>query len=44
MKLDEKEALEQGEILLLENLRFHESEIKNDNDFANELSKGVTYL
>ena len=38
--LMKKEALEQGEILLLENLRFHESEIKNDNDFANELSKG----
>jgi len=38
--LMKKKSLEQGEILLLENLRFHESEIKNDNDFANELSKG----
>ncbi len=37
--LMKKKTLEQGEILLLENLRFHESEIKNDNDFANELSK-----
>ena len=39
-----KKSLEQGEILLLENLRFHESEIKNDNDFANELSKGCDIL
>ncbi len=38
--LMQKNKLEQGEILLLENLRFHESELKNDNDFANELSKG----
>ena len=38
--LIKKKSLKQGEILLLENLRFHESEIKNDNDFANELSKG----
>ncbi len=38
--LKQKNTLEQGEILLLENLRFHESEIKNDYDFANELSKG----
>ena len=38
--LMKKKTIEKGEILLLENLRFHESEIKNDNDFANELSKG----
>ena len=38
--LKQKNTLKQGEILLLENLRFHESEIKNDFDFANELSKG----
>ena len=38
--LVQKNSLEQGEILLLENLRFYESEIKNDFDFANELAKG----
>ena len=38
--LMKKKTIEKGEILLLENLRFHESEIKNDNDFANELSSG----
>ena len=38
--LKKKKALEKGEILLLENLRFYENEIKNDNDFAKELSKG----
>ena len=38
--LKQKNTLKQGEILLLENLRFHESEIKNDFDFANELSMG----
>ncbi len=38
--LKQKSTLEQGEILLLENLRFHESETKNDFNFANELSKG----
>ena len=38
--LKQKKKLEQGEILLLENLRFYESETKNDIDFANELSKG----
>ena len=42
--LKQKNALEQGEILLLENLRFHESEIKNDNNFANELSKGCDFF
>ena len=42
--LKQKKDLEQGEILLLENLRFHESEIKNDNNFANELSKGCDFF
>lgn len=32
-------ALQPGEILLLENLRFHEEETKGDKDFAKELSK-----
>jgi len=31
-------SLKEGEILLLENLRFHPEEEKNDNDFARELS------
>ena len=42
--LKQKKDLEQGEILLLENLRFHESEIKNDINFANELSKGCDFF
>ena len=42
--LKQKNKLEQGEILLLENLRFHKSEIKNDNSFANELSKGCDFF
>ena len=33
------EALQPGEILLLENLRFHEEEKKGDKDFAEQLSK-----
>jgi len=32
-------ALQSGEILLLENLRFHEEEKKGDTDFAQQLSK-----
>ncbi|MFC0603430.1 phosphoglycerate kinase [Winogradskyella pulchriflava] len=32
-------ALQSGEILLLENLRFHEEETKGDKDFAKQLSK-----
>ncbi|WP_299521458.1 phosphoglycerate kinase [Winogradskyella sp.] len=32
-------ALQPGEILLLENLRFHEEEKKGDKDFAEQLSK-----
>jgi len=34
-----KESLKPGEILLLENVRFHKGEIKNDIEFAEELSK-----
>ncbi len=33
------ESLPEGEILLLENLRFHEEETKGDEDFAKELAK-----
>jgi phosphoglycerate kinase len=32
-------SLEPGEILLLENLRFHDEETKGDKDFAKQLSK-----
>ena len=34
-----KELLKPGEILLLENVRFHKGETKNDIEFAEELSK-----
>lgn len=36
-----KERLQNGEVLLLENLRFHEAEKKNDLAFAQELAKGI---
>lgn len=32
-------SLEKGDVLLIENLRFHEGEEKNDGDFAQELAK-----
>ena len=35
-----KKNLQPGEALLLENLRFHEGETKNDPEFARELAKG----
>jgi phosphoglycerate kinase len=35
---DKVSSLEKGEVLLLENLRFEKGEIKNDKDFAKELS------
>ena len=38
--LDIKRSLQANEILLLENVRFHEEETKNNIDFAKELSKG----
>ncbi|PLW99512.1 MAG: phosphoglycerate kinase [Marinilabiliales bacterium] len=39
------EALEPGEILLLENLRFHQEEIEGSEQFAEELSKlGDVYI
>lgn len=35
-----KKELKPGEVLLLENLRFHDGETKNDPEFARELAKG----
>lgn len=41
----EVEKLQLGEILLLENVRFHKEEEKNDEDFAKELSSlGDVYI
>ncbi|WP_299127913.1 phosphoglycerate kinase [uncultured Winogradskyella sp.] len=37
--IEKANALEPGEILLLENLRFHEEEKQGDKDFAEQLSK-----
>ena len=37
--------LKPGQVLLLENLRFHKGETSGDNDFAKELSKlGTIYV
>jgi 3-phosphoglycerate kinase len=36
-----KGALKAGQVLLLENLRFHPGETKNDTAFARELAKGI---
>ncbi|MBF0350055.1 MAG: phosphoglycerate kinase [SAR324 cluster bacterium] len=36
-----KSKLKGGEILLLENLRFHKAETKNKDDFSKELAKGI---
>jgi len=36
-----KENLKEGEILLLENVRFHPGETENNEDFAKELAKGI---
>ncbi len=42
---DMVESLGEGEVLLLENLRFHEGETKGDEDFAKELaSYGEVYV
>ncbi|MDW7681335.1 MAG: phosphoglycerate kinase [bacterium] len=39
------DELENGDVLLLENLRFHEAETKNDPDFARQLSRlGDLYI
>ena len=40
-----KAGLKEGDIYLLENLRFHPGETKNDEAFARELAKGIdTYV
>lgn len=36
-----KAALKPGQVLLLENLRFHPGETRNDPEFAAELAKGI---
>jgi 3-phosphoglycerate kinase len=36
-----KSQLDEGEVLLLENLRFHPGETKNDEHFAGELAKDI---
>jgi phosphoglycerate kinase len=36
-----KEEMKPGDVLLLENLRYHAEEEKNDSEFARELMKGV---
>ncbi len=36
-----KAAMQPGDVLLLENLRFHEGETKNDPEFARQLMEGV---
>lgn len=38
-----KSDLLSGQMLLLENLRFHSEETANDRDFARELAKGIDY-
>lgn len=39
-----KRSLQNGEILLCENLRFHPEEEANDENFAKELAKGCDYF
>ncbi len=36
--------MKSGEVILLENLRFHNAEIKNEDTFAKELSHGADYF
>jgi len=36
-----KKSMEPGDVLLLENLRFHPGETQNDPEFAKELMKGI---
>lgn len=36
-----KVAMQPGDVLLLENVRFHEAEKKNNEEFAAELAKGI---
>jgi phosphoglycerate kinase len=39
--LAQKKNLKAGEVLLLENLRFHKEETDNDSDFAKQLTEGA---
>ncbi len=39
-----KNNLKEGQILLLENLRFHKGEETNDKDFSKDLSLGIDYF
>ena len=39
-----KGNLSEGQVLLLENLRFYEGKKKNDPDFAQKLAKGIDYF
>ncbi len=41
IKKNMKKSRKRGNVLLLENLRFHEGEEKNDPEFAKELMKGI---
>jgi len=38
-----KQDLKEGDVLLLENLRFYKEERDNDPDFAHQLAKGIDY-
>ena len=38
-----KQDLKEGDVLLLENLRFYKEERDNDPDFARQLAKGIDY-
>ena len=38
---EKKSSLEDGQVLLLENLRFNSGEKKNDSDFAEDLASGI---
>jgi phosphoglycerate kinase len=41
---ERKESLMEGQVLLLENLRFYEGEKKNDPEFAQNLAKNIDYF
>ena len=38
-----KSALEEGEVLLLENLRFHKGETEGDGEFSKDLARGIDH-
>jgi len=39
-----KKSLKDGEVLLLENVRFHAAETSNDDDFAQHLAAGIDFF